>query len=60
MRKKLLKLKTTHKTNGSEILIFQNLKEGKEAKVFKPHLGREEILAVTEEIGKLLNCTPQT
>jgi hypothetical protein len=59
MRKKYLKLKTTNKTNGSEILIFQNLKEGKEAKVFKPHLGREEMLAVTEEIGKLLNCTPQ-
>jgi hypothetical protein len=59
MRKKILRLKDTHRTNGSEILIYQNLKEGTEAKVFKPHLGREEILAVTEEIGKLLNCTPQ-
>jgi hypothetical protein len=59
MRKKILKLKTTHRTNGSEILVFQNFKEGNEAKVFKPRLGREEILAVTEEIGKLLNCTPQ-
>ncbi|HDY67436.1 hypothetical protein LCGC14_1199710 [marine sediment metagenome] len=59
MRKKILKLKATHRTNGSEILVFQNFKEDKETKVFKPHLGREEILAVTEEIGKLLNCTAQ-
>ncbi len=59
MRKKILKLKATHRTNGKEILVFQNFKQDKETKVFKPHLGREEILAVTEEIGKLLNCTAQ-
>lgn len=59
MRKKILRLKDTHRTNGSEILIYQNLKEGREAKVLKPQLGREEILTIAEEIGKLLNCTPQ-
>lgn len=59
MRKKILKLKSVQKTNGNEILVFQYFKEGKETKVFKPQLGDEAILAVTEEIGKLVNCTPQ-
>ncbi|MFQ5963988.1 MAG: hypothetical protein ACE5KZ_06870 [Candidatus Scalinduaceae bacterium] len=59
MRKKVLKLNAIKKTNGNEFLIFQNLKEGKETKMLNPQLGKEEILAVTEEIGKLVNCTPQ-
>ena len=59
MRKKVLKLKTTDKSNGNEVLVFQNIKEGEETKVVNPQLGKEEIMAVTEEIGKLVNCTPQ-
>lgn len=59
MRKKILKLKTVDKSNGNETLIYQNLKEAKEEKVLKPQLGKEEIMTVTEEIGKLVNCTPQ-
>jgi len=54
MRKKVLTLLSIDKTNGNEFLIFRNLKEGKEIKVFNPKLGKEGILAVKEEIGKLI------
>ncbi len=59
MRKKILKLKTTYKANGNEYLVFKNLKEDKDTKVFIPKLSKDEVLAVTEEIGKLVNCTPK-
>ncbi len=59
MRKKILKLKTINKSNGEETLVFQNLKEDKETKVSNPQLGKDEITAVTEEIGKLVDCKPQ-
>ncbi len=59
MRKKVLKLKTSHKSNGNEYLVLHNVKEGKDTEVLKPQLSKEEVLAVTDEIGKLVNCTPQ-
>jgi len=59
MRKKILKLKTSHKSNGNEYLVLHNVKEGKDTEVLKPKLSKEEVLAVTDEIGKLVNCTPQ-
>ena len=55
MRKKVLKLKTTHKSNGNEYLVLYNSKEGKDTEVLKPQLNKEEVLAVTDEIGKLVN-----
>jgi hypothetical protein len=58
MRKKALKLMTTHKSNGNEYLVLHNVKEGRDTEVFKPQLNKEQMLAVTEEIGKLINCTP--
>ncbi len=59
MRKKVLKLKTTHKSNGNEYLVLHNSKEGKDTEVLKPQLSKEEVLAVTDEIGRLVNCAPQ-
>jgi len=59
MRKKVLKLKTLHKSNGNEYLVLHNVKEDRDTEVFKPQLNKEEVLAVTDEIGKLVNCTPQ-
>ncbi len=59
MRKKVLKLKTSHKSNGNEYLVLHNVKEGKDTEVLKPQLSKEEVLAVTDEIGKLVNCTPK-
>lgn len=59
MRKKVLKLKTSHKSNGNEYLVLHNVKEGKDTEVLKPQLSKEEVLAVTDEIGKLVNCAPQ-
>ncbi len=59
MRKKVLKLITTHKTNDNEYLVLHNVKEGNDTEVLNPRLSKEEVLAVTDEIGKLVNCTPQ-
>ncbi len=59
MKKKVLKLKATHKSNGNEYLVLYNSKEGKDTEVLKPQLSKEEVLAVTDEIGKLVNCAPQ-
>lgn len=59
MRKKILKLNTTQKSNGNEYLVFLDIKKDEETKVLKPQLSKEEVLSVTEEIGKLLNCVPQ-
>jgi hypothetical protein len=59
MRKKVLKLKTSQKSNGNKYLVLHNVKEGKDTEVLKPQLSKEEVLAVTDEIGKLVNCTPQ-
>ena len=59
MRKKVLKLKTSHKSNGNEYLVLRNVKEDKDTEVLKPQLSKEEVLAVTDEIGKLVNCAPQ-
>ncbi len=59
MRKKVLKLITTHKSGDNEYLVLHNVKEGIDTEVLKPRLSKEEVLAVTDEIGKLVNCTPQ-
>ena len=59
MRKKVLKLITTNKSNGNEYLVLKNVKEGRDIEVLKPQLSKEEVLAVTDEIGKLVNCVPQ-
>ena len=59
MRKKILKLRTTHKSNGNEFLTLHDVKEGKDTEVLKPQLSNEEVLAVTDEIGKLVNYSPQ-
>ncbi len=59
MRKKILKLKTSHKSNGNEYLVLHNVKEAKDTEVLKPQLSKEEVLSVTDEIGKLVNCAPQ-
>ncbi len=59
MRKKILKLKTSHKSNGNEYLVLYNVKDDKDTEVIKPQLSKEEVLAVTDEIGKLVNCEPQ-
>ena len=58
MRKKILKLRTTHKSNGNEFLTLHDVKEGKDTEVLKPQ-SNEEVLAVTDEIGRLVNCAPQ-
>ena len=59
LRKKVLKLITTRKSSDREYLVLHNVKEGADTEVLKPQLSKEEVLAVTDEIGKLLNCTPQ-
>ncbi|MCP4975664.1 MAG: hypothetical protein GY931_05840 [Maribacter sp.] len=59
MRKKILKLISSHKSNGKESLVLLNVKEGKETEVLKPRLTKEEIISVTDEIGKLVNCSPK-
>ena len=57
MRKKILKLMSSHKANGNEYLVLLNVKESKETEVLKPRLTKEEVLSVTDEIGKLVNCS---
>jgi hypothetical protein len=57
MRKKILKLISSHKSNGNEYLVLLIVKEGKETEVLKPQLTKEEVLSVTDEIGKLVNCS---
>ena len=57
MRKKVLKLITTHKSGDNEYLVLHNVKECIDTEVLKPRLSKEEVLAVTDEIGKLVNCT---
>jgi hypothetical protein len=59
MRKKVLKLMSSHKSGDNEYLVLHNVKEGIDTEVLKPRLSKEEVLAVTDEIGKLVNCTPQ-
>jgi len=59
MRKKVLKLISSHKSDGNEYLVLHNVKEGNDTEVLKPQLSKEEVLAVTDEIGKLVNYTPQ-
>ncbi len=59
MRKKILKLISSHKSNGNEYLVLLNVKEGKETEVLKPLLTKEEVMSVTDEIGKLVNCSPK-
>ncbi len=59
MRRKVLKLKSSHKSNENEYLVLQNAKEGNDTEVLKPKLNEKEILAVTDEIGKLVNYSPQ-
>ncbi len=58
LRKKVLKLITTRKSSDSEYLVLHNVKEGTDTEVLKPQLSKEEVLAVTDEIGKLVNFTP--
>jgi hypothetical protein len=59
MRKKVLKLISTHKSDEKEYLVLHDAKEDKDTEVLKPMLNKEEVLAVTDEIGKLVNYTPQ-
>ena len=59
MRKKVLKLKSSHKSNENEYLVLYNVREDNDTEVLKPKLNEEEVLAVTDEIGKLVNYTPQ-
>ncbi len=59
MRKKVLKLKSSHKSNENEYLVLHNVKKDNDTEVLKPTLNEEEVLAVTDEIGKLINYTPQ-
>jgi hypothetical protein len=59
IRKKVLKLVSTHKSNENEYMVLHNVKEGSDTEVLKPKLNEEEVLAVTDEIGKLVNYTPQ-
>lgn len=59
MRKKILKLISSRKSNGNEYLVLLNVKESKETEVLKPRLTKEEVLSVTDEIGKLVNCSPK-
>ncbi len=58
MRKKILRLISSHTSNGNEYLVLLNVKEGRETEVLKPRLTKEEVLSVTEEIGTLVNCSP--
>ncbi len=57
MRKKILKPVTTHKSDGNEYVVLYDVKEGNNTEVLKPLLSKEEVLAVTDEIGKLVNCS---
>jgi hypothetical protein len=59
IRKKVLKLISSHKSNKDEYMVLHNVKEGTDTEVLMPQLNKEEVLAVTDEIGKLVNCTPQ-
>jgi hypothetical protein len=58
MRKKILKLMSSHKSDDNEYLVLLDVKEGKETEVLKPRLTKEEVFSVTDEIGKLVNCSP--
>ncbi|GAX59652.1 enolase [Candidatus Scalindua japonica] len=55
LRKKVLKLVSTHKSDDQEYQVLHNIREGNNTEVIKPQLSREEVLAVTDEIGKLVN-----
>ncbi len=57
LRKKVLKLISTRKSDDNEYLVLHNVKEDSDTEVFKSQLSKEEVLAVTDEIGKLVNCT---
>ncbi len=59
MRKKILKMVSTRKSEENEYLVLHNVREGRDTEVLKPQLSKEEVLAVTDEIGKLVNFTPQ-
>ncbi len=59
MRKKVLRLKSSHKSNENEYLVLYNVREDNDTEVLKPRLNEEEVLAVTDEIGKLVNYAPQ-
>ncbi len=60
MRKKVLTLKSINREDGDEFLILQNSREEKETKVLNPKLDQEAILAVKEEIGKLIGCSTRS
>ncbi len=57
MRKKVLKLINTRKSDDNEYLVLHNAKEDNDTEVLKPQLSKKEVLAVTDEIGKLVNYT---
>lgn len=59
MRKKILKLISSRKSDGNEYLVLLSIKEGTQTEVLKTRLTKEEILSVTDEIGKLVNCSPK-
>ncbi|MCP5003152.1 MAG: hypothetical protein GY941_04250 [Planctomycetes bacterium] len=58
MRKKVLALQSIKRKNDEEFLIVRDCKEDTETEVFNPKLDQEGILAVKDEIGKLIGCSP--
>ena len=55
IRKKLMTFKSLRREGDSEWLVLHDKAEDREREVLNPNLTEEEIGAVTEECGKLLN-----
>ena len=55
IRKKLLKFKSVRREDGREWLVLYDKAGDRDQEVLNPDLSEDEINAVTEECGKLLN-----
>lgn len=55
VRKKLLKFKSIRRDGDKEYLVLHDKAEERDQDVLNPNLTEEEVGAVTEECGKLLN-----
>lgn len=55
IRKKLLTFKTIRRDGDSEWLVLYDRRDERNQEVLNPNLSEEEVCAVTEECGKLLN-----
>jgi len=55
MRRKALRFVGVHRGEGGEELVLRDPRTQQEHRVYNPQLTEEEIAALTEEVGKVLN-----